>query len=111
MIEQTPETPEESSGGNDQAGLSFGGMSAESYWKRNILCVISLLVVWFLVSYGCGILWADSLDEQRTPGGGVKLGFWWAQQGSIYVFVILIAIYVVFMNRLDAKYRAGRSRG
>jgi len=95
--------------GNEPGSLRFGGMSPKQYWRRNIICVLALLVVWFVVSYGCGILWADELDKQRTPGGGVKLGFWWAQQGSIYVFVLLIGIYVLFMNRLDAKYR-GKKR-
>ncbi len=94
---------------SDPGPLRFGGMSPKQYWRWNIICVLALLVVWFLVSYGCGILWADALDKHRTPGGGVKLGFWWAQQGSIYVFVLLIGIYVLFMNRLDAKYR-GKKR-
>jgi putative solute:sodium symporter small subunit len=86
------------------ASLQFGSMTPQAYWRTNIICVLSLLVVWFLVSYGCGILWADKLDEMRTPGGGIKLGFWFAQQGSIFVFVVLIAFYVWFMNRLDAKF-------
>ena len=83
-------------------------MSPQAYWRRNIICVLCLLVVWFLVSYGCGILWADKLDASTTPGGGVKLGFWFAQQGSIFVFVLLIGIYVLFMNRLDAKFQGSK---
>ena len=85
-------------------GLRFGGMSPQSYWKKNIICVLALLVVWFLVSYGCGILWADSLDESRTPGGGIPLGFWFAQQGSIYVFVALIFFYARRMAALDRQH-------
>ena len=83
---------------------SDSGMTPREYWRKNITCVLSLLTIWFVVSYGCGILFADKLDKFRTPGGGIKLGFWFAQQGSIYVFVILIAIYVRFMNRLDARF-------
>lgn len=58
-----------------------------------------LLAVWFLVSFGCGILFVDTLNRVRI--GGFQLGFWFAQQGSIYVFVILIFVYVRLMNRLD----------
>jgi putative solute:sodium symporter small subunit len=62
-----------------------------------------LLAVWFIASFGFGILWSDTLDEIKI--GGFKLGFWFAQQGSIYIFVLLIFIYVLLMNRLDKKYR------
>jgi putative solute:sodium symporter small subunit len=60
------------------------------------------LAIWFVVSYGAGILLVDWLDQFRL--GGFKLGFWFAQQGSIYVFVILIFVYVYLMNRLDKKF-------
>ena len=60
------------------------------------------LTIWFIVSYGCGILFVDALNEIRV--GGFKLGFWFAQQGSIYVFVVLIFVYVSWMNKLDKKY-------
>jgi len=76
--------------------------SRKEYWKKNILLVISLLSVWFLVSYVFGIFLVDTLNEYSL--GGAKLGFWFSQQGSIYVFVILIFIYVRLMNRLDKKY-------
>lgn len=66
--------------------------------------------MWFLVSYGCGILWVDKLDETTIPGTGFKLGFWFAQQGSIYVFVVLIAIYVVVMNKLDRELLEGKEK-
>ncbi len=75
---------------------------AQLYWKKNLQYLTILLSIWFLVSYGFGILVKDSLDT--IPLGGFKLGFWFAQQGSIYVFVLLIFIYVRLMNRLDAKY-------
>ena len=72
------------------------------YWRRNLRYVATLLFVWFLVSYGFGILLVDVLDSVRV--GGFKLGFWFAQQGSIYVFVVIIFIYVLVMNRLDRAY-------
>ena len=75
---------------------------AKAYWKENVKYLSILLVIWFLVSYGCGILFKDALNELRL--GGFKLGFWFAQQGSIYVFVILIFVYVRIMNKLDKKY-------
>jgi len=73
-----------------------------AYWRENLRYLIILLAVWFIVSYGCGILFVDQLNAFRI--GGAKLGFWFAQQGSIYVFVVLIFVYVWLMNRLDAKY-------
>jgi putative solute:sodium symporter small subunit len=76
--------------------------NATAYWKENVKYLSILLVIWFLVSYGCGILFKDALNEIRL--GGFKLGFWFAQQGSIYVFVILIFVYVRIMNKLDKKY-------
>jgi len=75
---------------------------ARGYWKKNLQYLAILLGIWFLVSYGFGILLKDALDTIQL--GGFKLGFWFAQQGSIYVFVILIFIYVRLMNRLDKKY-------
>lgn len=74
----------------------------KAYWKENIRYVIILLSIWFLVSFGAAILFKDELNTIRL--GGFKLGFWFAQQGSMYVFVILIFIYVRLMNKLDKKY-------
>tara|TARA_B100001013_G_C24603969_1_gene440185 strand:+ start:708 stop:962 length:255 start_codon:yes stop_codon:yes gene_type:complete len=71
------------------------------YWKTNLRILTCLLTIWFLVSFGFGILLSDWLDQFRI--GGFKLGFWFAQQGSIYVFIILIFTYVYLMNRLDKK--------
>lgn len=76
--------------------------SANSYWKANIRLVLSLMSVWFFISFGCGILFVDALDSIRF--GGFKLGFWIAQQGSIFVFVALILIYIRAMDKLDSKY-------
>ena len=72
------------------------------YWKTNLRYLGALLGVWFVVSYGFGILFVEQLDRIRI--GGFKLGFWFAQQGSIYVFVVLIFVYVALMNRLDRAY-------
>lgn len=75
---------------------------ATAYWKENIRILSILLGIWFVVSFICGIIAVDFLNNFKL--GGFKLGFWFAQQGSIYVFVILIFIYVSQMNRLDKKY-------
>lgn len=75
---------------------------AREYWKANIRIVISLLSVWFIISFGCGILFVDALDTIRI--GGFKLGFWIAQQGSIFVFVILVFVYIRLMDKLDDRY-------
>jgi len=72
------------------------------YWKKNIRIVLSLLAIWFFVSFGMGILLVDVLDNFRIFG--FKLGFWMAQQGSIFCFVILIFVYVYKMNKLDHQY-------
>lgn len=74
----------------------------EGYWRENLKYVAILLSIWFIVSFGFGILLVEPLNSIRL--GGFKLGFWFAQQGSIYVFVILIFVYVWLMNRLDKKY-------
>ncbi|MEE8267272.1 MAG: DUF4212 domain-containing protein [Gemmatimonadales bacterium] len=74
----------------------------QQYWRTNLKYLGILLSIWFLVSYGFGILLVDQLDTIRI--GGFKLGFWFAQQGSIYVFVVLIFVYVRLMNRLDKRY-------
>jgi putative solute:sodium symporter small subunit len=75
-----------------------------AYWKKNLQYLGTLLAVWFIVSYGCAILFVNHLDKIKI--GGFRLGFWFAQQGSIYVFVVLIFIYVYLMNRLDKQYSA-----
>ncbi|MDO7542816.1 MAG: DUF4212 domain-containing protein [Flavobacteriales bacterium] len=72
-----------------------------NYWKTNLKYLSILLSVWFIVSFGFGILFVDFMNQFQI--GGFKLGFWFAQQGSIYVFVVLIFVYVFLMNRLDDK--------
>ena len=73
------------------------------YWRANIRLVLGCLVVWFIVSYGCGIFLAPALNHIRILGG-YPLGFWFAQQGSIYTFVVLIFFYAWRMNQLDRKF-------
>jgi len=74
----------------------------QAYWKENLTYITILLSIWFVVSYVCGILIADPLDAMSI--GGFKLGFWFANQGSEVIFVILIFVYVWLMNNLDRKY-------
>jgi|TARA_Y100000748_G_scaffold161383_1_gene135084 putative solute:sodium symporter small subunit len=73
----------------------------DEYWKSNLRIVFSLLVVWFIASFGFGIIFSDMLDQIKV--GGFKLGFWFAQQGSIYIFVLIIFVYVWLMKRLDKR--------
>ena len=81
-----------------------GDAAARAYWRANLRLLAALLAVWFSVSFGAGILFADFLDRWNLPGTGFPLGFWFAQNGSIYVFVVLIFVYVVAMNRLDRRF-------
>ncbi len=74
----------------------------KQYWKKNLGYLAILLSIWFLVSYLFGILLVEPLNSIRL--GGFKLGFWFAQQGSIYTFVILIFVYVRLMNKLDKEF-------
>ncbi len=76
----------------------------ERYWRTNVAITLALLAIWAFVGLGCGILFADRLNEINLPGTGFPLGFWFAHQGSIIVFVLLILAYCLFMNRLDAKH-------
>ena len=76
-------------------------MKNNTYWKKNIRYISILLSLWFIVSFGCGILFVEQLNTIQI--GGFKLGFWFAQQGSIFGFVIIIFTYIYLMNRLDNK--------
>ena len=78
-----------------------------AYWRANIRLVLGLLAVWFVVSYGLGILWVEPLNSIQM--GGFPLGFWFAQQGSIVVFILLILTYCLKMDRLDAQYGGASS--
>ena len=78
---------------------------ATAYWKANMRLITILLSIWAIVSYGCGILFIEQLNAIKI--GEVGLGFWFAQQGSIYVFVILIFVYAKMMDKFDTKYGMG----
>ncbi|MBT3174463.1 MAG: DUF4212 domain-containing protein [Lentimicrobiaceae bacterium] len=78
-------------------------MKNKIYWKKNIQYISILLLLWFIVSFGCGILFVEQLNLIQI--GGFKLGFWFAQQGSIYGFLIIIFTYIYLMNRLDNKLK------
>jgi putative solute:sodium symporter small subunit len=78
--------------------------SSEGYWRRNLTYLAVLMSIWFGISYGAGILFVEPLNRFRLPGTGFPLGFWFAQQGAIYVFVVLIFVYVYLMNRLDREF-------
>lgn len=82
------------------------GISDQAYWRKNLYYVGVLLFVWAAVSLGAGVLFADYLDQFSL--GGFPLGFWFAQQGSIYTFIVLVIVYVWLMNRLEQKrYKEG----
>ena len=83
--------------------------TTKRYWRTNVCIMLALLAVWFVVGLGCGVLWADRLNALTIDGkpfrlGGYPLGFWFAQQGSIITFVLLILIYATLLNRLDRHH-------
>jgi len=86
----------------DRRGAARSRARAHAYWRANLKLVSCLLAIWFAVSFGCGILFVDALNEYRLFG--FKLGFWFAQQGAIFVFVLLIFAYSAIMHRLDHRY-------
>ena len=79
---------------------------SKDYWRKNLKYLIILLSIWFTVSFGFGIILVDKLNTFQFFG--FKLGFWFAQQGSIYVFVVLIFVYIYLMNRLDKNFRSSK---
>ena len=89
--------------------LMNGQPTAYSYWRANLRMMALLLALWFVLSFGLGILWVEPLNQFKL--GGFPLGFWFAQQGSIYGFVALIAVYVLWMDRLDRRFQAGAETG
>jgi len=79
---------------------------SKDYWRKNLKYLIILLTIWFTVSFGFGVILVDQLNTFQFFG--FKLGFWFAQQGSIYVFVVLIFVYIYLMNRLDKIFRSSK---
>ncbi|MCG7490693.1 MULTISPECIES: DUF4212 domain-containing protein [Vibrio] len=75
---------------------------AKAYWNKNVKLMITLMVIWFSVSFGCGILFVDQLNQFQI--GGYKLGFWFAQQGSIYSFLAIIFFYAWKMRQIDREF-------
>lgn len=84
------------------------GTTLESYWRRNLRIMVTLLFLWALAGLGAGVLLADRLNAYTLPGTGFPLGFWFAHQGAIVAFVLLILVYCILMNRLDARHRGSR---
>ncbi len=84
--------------------MSHEPQAHTDYWRANLRILAGLLALWFTVSFGFGILLVEPLNSIRIPGTGFKLGFWFAQQGSIYAFVLIIFYYVRRMNRLDREH-------
>lgn len=89
-----------------------GGSGAlKSYWRRNVRIMIGLLAIWAAAGLGAGVLIADRLNAYTLPGTGFPLGFWFAHQGSIVAFVVLILVYCLLMNRLDAQHHRDIQHG
>ncbi len=82
----------------------MGKSDKRAYWRANLRLLAVLLAVWAVVSFGCGVVFVEVLNQVRIPGTGFRLGFWFAQQGSIYVFVLLVFVYAWRMNRLDREH-------
>ncbi|WP_027857844.1 DUF4212 domain-containing protein [Marinobacterium jannaschii] len=82
--------------------MSISNEQAQAYWRENLRIIMGYLAIWFVVSYGCGVLFVEQLNEIQFFG--FPLGFWFGQQGSIFVFVGIIWAYVASMNKLDEKY-------
>lgn len=105
----TPE-PEAPPAAQRPAGAGLDDRRAQAaldrYWRSNLRVMAGLLALWAFVSFGCGILWADWLNQYYLPFTGLPLGFWFAQQGSIVVFVLCILLYCLAMNRLDRAHHA-----
>lgn len=96
---------------NDGSAVSRSNNDIEkqrTYLRSSFKVILCLLPIWFFVSYGCGILFRDWLDQHFPSVGNAPFGFWMAQQGSIICFVLLLVVYAVCMNRLDRKYNSGK---
>ena len=94
---------EDAQAGTAGEETSLTNAAEGAYWRENLRLLVTLMVIWFAVSFGAGILFRDWLDQFML--GGYPLGFWFAQQGSIYVFIILIFVYSFAIRRIERKYR------
>ena len=90
-------------GAKEDSARSDPTAQEADYWKANLRVLLPLLVLWFVVSYGAGILFVEPLNQLRVPFTECPLGFWFAQQGSIFTFILIIYAYVRLMNRLDRE--------
>ncbi len=90
---------------DDHAGKPATEATARNYWRANLQLLGALLAIWFIVSFGAGILFAEHLNKLTFLG--MPLGFWFAQQGSIYIFVILIFVYATVITRIERKFGVG----
>lgn len=97
MTNQEPSTPTPPS-----ANAAAEAEALKRYWRANVIIMSVLLTIWAIVGLGCGILFADVLNAYQL--GGYPLGFWFAQQGSIMTFVVIILVYCILLNRLDNKH-------
>ena len=89
----------------------MNGEKSQSYQRASLRVVLTLLLVWFTVSFGCGILFRDWLDANAPSVGNAPFGFWMAQQGSIIGFVLILITYALWMGRLDAKHGYAEDEG
>jgi putative solute:sodium symporter small subunit len=102
-----PIPPPTESPQHSQARPPAGGLSKNrraEYWRRNLRLLSALLTIWAMVSFGCGILLHHWLDQWKLAGSGFPLGFWFAQQGSMLVFILLVFYYARKMNQLDQEF-------
>ncbi|HJM71167.1 MAG TPA: DUF4212 domain-containing protein [Gammaproteobacteria bacterium] len=87
--------------------MNDSSKNVDRYWKKNIQIVLILMLIWFLASFGFGIIFVNDLDE--ISFFGFKLGFWFAQQGSILIFVAIIFVYIKMMKNLDKEFKKNRN--
>ena len=99
MTKQDPSSPTPPS-----ANSAAEAEALKRYWRANVIIMSVLLTIWAIVGLGCGVLFADVLNAYYLPGTGYPLGFWFAQQGSIMTFVLIILVYCILLNRLDNKH-------
>ncbi|MFL2847580.1 MAG: DUF4212 domain-containing protein [Coraliomargaritaceae bacterium] len=95
---------------NTHTPINTNSDKINNYWKKNLKIMSALLFCWFFFSLGCGVLWVDYLNQFTIPGTGFKLGFWFAQQGSVIAFVLIVLIYALMMNRADKEAATAKTK-